>query len=91
MPRLLVGAEADLGAKLASAMEPCHPPESTLKRRNPREGGMERTDGITWLPRNRLRTRLSMPLGLRQLAATHLNRSLWCREKRFVPVEQQLS
>lgn len=37
------------------------------------------------VPRKRRRTRLSIPLGFRQLGSTHLNRSLWCRAKRFVP------
>ena len=33
------------------------------------------------LPLNRRRTRLSIPLGLRQLEERHLNRSLWWRLK----------
>lgn len=35
------------------------------------------TEGMAMVPRKRLRTRLSMPLGLRQLGSRHLNRSLW--------------
>lgn len=48
-------------------------------------GGVERfrTLGMVMVPRKRLRTRLSMPLGLRQLESTHLNRSLWWRLKLF--------
>jgi hypothetical protein len=42
---------------------------------------------MAMLPLNRLRTRLSMPLGFLQLGSTHLNRSLWNRLKRFVPVQ----
>lgn len=44
-----------------------------------------RTDGIARLPLNRLRTRLSIPLGLRHAASTHLKRSLWWRMKPLVP------
>lgn len=36
----------------------------------------QRTDGITICPLNRLRTRLSIPLGFLQLGSTHLNLSL---------------
>ena len=35
-----------------------------------------RTDGIAAWPLNRLRTRLSIPLGFLQLGSTHMNRSL---------------
>jgi hypothetical protein len=34
----------------------------------------------------RLRTRLSIPLGLRHDSGTHLKRSDWWRKKRLVPV-----
>ena len=37
----------------------------------------ERTEGMVMVPLKRLRTLLSIPLGLRQLGSTHLNRSLW--------------
>ena len=81
--RLLVGAEADLrwGPRQKNIPKLSTGPgrQSSVERSSPR------TDGITWLPRNRRRTRLSIPLGLRQLGATHLKRSLWCRMKRFVP------
>jgi hypothetical protein len=40
------------------------------------------------LPLNRLRTRLSIPLGLRHAASRHLNLSLWWRMKPLVPVCQ---
>jgi hypothetical protein len=46
----------------------------------------KRTEGITWLPLNRLRTRLSIPLGLRHAAATRIKRSLWWRLKVLVPI-----
>jgi hypothetical protein len=47
-----------------------------------------RTEGIARLPLNRLRTRLSIPLGLRHAESKHLNRSLWWRMKRLVPANR---
>lgn len=47
--------------------------------------GQKHTDGKTWFPLNRRRTRLSIPLGFLQAESRHLNRSLWCRVKCFVP------
>lgn len=72
---LLVGAEADL-SRIASA-----PPFPT--RAGVPAGlaaawiAVARTVGILVLPLKRRRTRLSIPLGLRQLRSRHLNRSLW--------------
>lgn len=40
------------------------------------------------MPLKRLRTRLSIPLGLRHAASTHLKRSLWWRMKRLVPANR---
>jgi len=39
----------------------------------------------------RLRTRLSIPLGLRHDEGTHLKRSDWWRQKVLVPMDCQLS
>lgn len=39
------------------------------------------------VPLKRLRTQLSIPLGLRHEGSTRAKRSLWWRKKRFVPVE----
>lgn len=41
------------------------------------------------VPRKRLLTRESIPLGLRQLGSTHMKRSLWWRKKRLVPASGQ--
>ena len=49
----------------------------------------EHTEGIARLPLNRLRTRLSIPLGLRHAESRHLKRSLWWRMKRLVPAIRQ--
>ena len=43
-----------------------------------------RTFGIAACPLNRLRTRLSIPLGFLQAGSTHMYVSLWCRLKRFL-------
>lgn len=43
------------------------------------------------LPLKRLRTRLSIPLGLRHDSGTHLKRSDWWRKKRLVPVQFTVS
>ena len=48
----------------------------------------QRTEGIAAWPLKRLRTRLSIPLGLRQLEATRIKRSLWWRLKCAVPEKQ---
>ncbi len=39
----------------------------------------------------RLRTRLSIPLGLRHDSGTHLKRSDWWRKKRLVPIKDDQS
>lgn len=52
---------------------------------------MNRTEGIGRLLLKRLRTRLSIPLGLRHDEGTHLKRSDWWRQKVLVPVDCQLS
>lgn len=39
--------------------------------------GFKRTEGMVMVPLKRLRTRLSIPLGLRQLALRRMNRSHW--------------
>ena len=44
------------------------------------------TEGMGMLLLNRLRTRLSIPLGLRHDEGTHLKRSDWWRQKVLVPV-----
>jgi hypothetical protein len=51
----------------------------------------ERTEGMGMLPLKRLRTRLSIPLGLRHDSGTHLKRSDWWRKKRLVPVHSHVS
>lgn len=43
------------------------------------------------LLRKRLRTRLSIPLGLRQDGSRRLKRSCWWRSKRLVPVQRSVS
>lgn len=45
-----------------------------------------RTEGIAGTLLKRLRTALSIPLGLRQAGETHLKRSDWWRRNCFVPV-----
>lgn len=52
---------------------------------------MNRTEGIGRLLLKRLRTRLSIPLGLRHDEGTHLKRSDWWRQKVLVPMDCQLS
>lgn len=44
------------------------------------------TEGMGMLLLNRLRTRLSIPLGLRHDEGTHLKRSDWWRQKVLVPI-----
>lgn len=56
------------------------------RARNPQ--GRKRTEGIGMLLLKRLRTRLSIPLGLRHDSPTHLKRSDWWRQKRLVPVSR---
>lgn len=46
------------------------------------------TEGMGMLLLNRLRTRLSIPLGLRHDEGTHLKRSDWWRQKVLVPVQR---
>ena len=45
----------------------------------------KRTEGIAARPLKRLRTQLSIPLGLRHASATRIKRSLWWRANTFVP------
>jgi hypothetical protein len=79
---LLVGTEADLDrSKSSQSSTPlafravCRPFSRS-----------ERTEGMTWVPLNRLRTRLSIPLGLRHFDDRHLKRSAWCLLNVLVPV-----
>ena len=80
---LLVGAEADLWSQKESDDQPFvlgHFPMTAFPARQVlRLVVGKRTMGILVLPLNRLRTRLSIPLGLRHDRSTHLKRSLWCR------------
>ena len=48
--------------------------------------GGGRTEGMGMFDLKRLRTRLSIPLGLRHDSGTHLKRSDWWRVKRLVPI-----
>ena len=99
---LLVGTIADLdGGKIMSAVVPRFPnresqqipipivvlqfPPGPSTRQDPRKTE-PRTEGIARLLLKRLRTRLSIPLGLRHAAPTRIKRSLWWRMKPFVPV-----
>lgn len=50
--------------------------------------GMVSTEGMGMLLLKRLRTRLSIPLGLRHDEGTHLKRSDWWRQKVLVPVQR---
>jgi hypothetical protein len=72
---LLVGAIADLESQVSAPSPSIHPPDKSLF--SVRLGEAARTEGMAMVPRKRRRTRLSIPLGLRQLGSTHLNRSLW--------------
>jgi hypothetical protein len=85
---LLVGAVANL-AEIHSISKQlsCHASYSPLSFKAAGRSKI-RTDGMAMLPLNRLRTRLSMPLGFRQLRSTHLNRSDWKRLKSFLPVHR---
>ena len=75
---LLVGSETNLRVLISH----CPHPPGIHGGRNPSSQlppcastepfCVQHTDGITIWPLNRLRTRLSIPLGLRQLASTHM-------------------
>lgn len=75
VPGLLVAAVTDL-----AAISPIFPHLSWSIR-------LARTEGMGMFDLKRLRTRLSIPLGLRHDSGTHLKRSDWWRQKRLVPVE----
>lgn len=96
MAGLLVGAKADLSheIRISSLISPSkghHRLREFLGRNVQRVEIGARTEGIVMLPLKRLRTRLSIPLGLRQLGARHLNRSLWWRLKLLVPIIQSVN
>ena len=80
MSRLLVATETDL---LNGIQVRLHSSSGKLAKCSICEIRKEHTPGITAWPLNRLRTRLSIPLGFRHDGSTHLNLSDWWRLKRF--------
>ena len=67
---------------------PVSPSQTPRLGTNPPQDEWPRTEGMARLPLNRLRTRLSIPLGLRHAASRHLNLSLWWRMKPLVPANR---
>lgn len=84
MTGLLVGAEADLWSGENQTISSSSSSTSQIlhallaaESHAVRLVFGRRTEGMAVLPLNRLRTRLSIPLGLRHDRSTHLKRSLW--------------
>lgn len=79
----LIRAESDLWREYTNqSLVFCQLPmhiiifKTAVKNSGPLLLRIKRTPGITAWPLNRLRTRLSIPFGLRQFEATHMKRSL---------------
>lgn len=90
---LLVAAVTDLSSVLAFIHSQYIPNESTRydSKLEVDQVVVGRTEGIGMFDLKRLRTRLSIPLGLRHDSGTHLKRSDWWRKKRLVPVKDDQS